>query len=123
MTDQQETNQETPEPVVYRYTGPRNALGQPQQFLPGVPARDLTDADIARLTDRQAGDLGLLYAAAGDEGDQEQHDPLGELTNEEYDALTPAEKGGRTRRANEQKRDEEAGDDGDDTTDGESAES
>lgn len=35
----------------WRFTGERNAAGEPLQFFTGIPARDLTDHDIDQLSD------------------------------------------------------------------------
>lgn len=37
----------------WRFTGERNAAGEPLQFFTGIPARDLTERDIDRLTPEQ----------------------------------------------------------------------
>ncbi len=37
----------------YYYNGPRNAAGRATEALAGIPARDLTERDVARLSDAQ----------------------------------------------------------------------
>lgn len=50
-------------------------------------------------------------------GDSAPKDPLGELSDEAYDALTPAEKGARTRQANDAKQAASDANDPGDTSD------
>lgn len=42
----------------------------------------------------------VIVVEANDTEPEPLHDPLGELSNDDYDALTPQAKGARTRRAN-----------------------
>lgn len=53
--------------VVYRYTGRTNDDGEPQEFYAGVPARDLTEADVADLPPARLADVkaGVIYEKAG----------------------------------------------------------
>lgn len=66
----------------------------------GVPPGDLTAADWDALPPdlRREVKASALYAAVPSE---EVRDPLGELSNEAFDKLSPADKGARTRKANE----------------------
>lgn len=60
-------------PNAVRYIGPTDGNGTPLVFWEGVPARNLTAADIAALTDEQAAQLtatlpevgGPIYAIGG----------------------------------------------------------
>lgn len=38
--------------IVYRFTGARAADGSPKEWYPGIPARDLDERDVERLTRR-----------------------------------------------------------------------
>jgi hypothetical protein len=35
--------------IVFRFVGPKDANGNPTEWYPGIPARDLTAADVARI--------------------------------------------------------------------------
>jgi hypothetical protein len=61
------------DPVVYTFHGKKRADGRVREWLPGVPARSLTQSDVDRLTRKGlAGDLDAspLYRAvkAKDDG-------------------------------------------------------
>ena len=56
--------------IVYRWTGPRDEKGQPlpaATLIPGVPGRDLTQADLDSLPAHIIADIAAsdLYEAAG----------------------------------------------------------
>lgn len=77
----------------FRYLG-----GKGRVF--GVPARDLTDAEVAALPPdkrRAVKQSGIWEVAAS--ADDTLADPLAALGDEEYAALAPAEKAKRTREA------------------------
>lgn len=42
--------------VLFRFIGPVDADGKPTEFVPGIPAKDLTAKDVARVERR-----GLLH--------------------------------------------------------------
>jgi hypothetical protein len=46
--------------ILYRFVGPRDADGKPTEWVTGIPARDLTAADVARVERR-----GLLDTLKG----------------------------------------------------------
>lgn len=60
-------------PEKLRYTGDVDARGKPLRFFYGVPARNLDEKDIAKLTDEQVKDImadpkngsGALYVEPG----------------------------------------------------------
>lgn len=66
----------------------------------GVPPGDLTVADWDALPPdlKREVKASALYAAVPSE---EVRDPLGELSNEAFDKLSPSDKGARTRKTNE----------------------
>jgi len=72
----------------------------PGPLYGGIPDRDLTQADWDRLGPGQRREVlhSALFATAGSD---EVRDPLGELDNAAFEALSPQEKGARTRRAND----------------------
>ncbi len=52
--------------TTYYYNGRRTPAGNPMETLQGVPARDLDEADVARLSDDQVDSL----ATKGADGNQ-----------------------------------------------------
>lgn len=45
------------EKIVYKFTGARTSTGSPKEWYPGIPARDLTAADMDRLERRGLADV------------------------------------------------------------------
>lgn len=43
--------------ILYRFVGPKDADGKPTEWVPGIPARDLTTADVDRVKRRGLIDL------------------------------------------------------------------
>ena len=78
-------------PIVWRHVGPG--------YFPGVPPRDLTQADVETLTITDL--LNIEASAVYELVNPITLDPLRELPDAEFDKLSPAEKGKRTREANE----------------------
>jgi len=81
----------TDQPIVYKRT---DAAGQ----IYGVPNNDLTQRDVDRLGPGLRREV-LASALYAEVGTDEVLDPLGELDNAAYEALSPPEKGSRTREA------------------------
>jgi hypothetical protein len=84
---------DAPQLVVYQRTGAPGVIY-------GVPNGDLSTADWEALPPdlKREVKASALYAAVPSE---EVRDPLGELSNEAFDKLSPVDKGARTRKANE----------------------
>lgn len=40
------------EDILFKFVGPRDADGKPTEWVPGIPARDLTAADVERAKKR-----------------------------------------------------------------------
>ena len=78
-------------PVVWRYVGPG--------YFPGVPPRDLTQSDVDALAITDL--LNIEASSAYELVNPITLDPLRELPDAEFEKLSPAEKGKRTREANE----------------------
>lgn len=38
--------------ILFKFVGPKDANGNPKEYLPGVPARDLTAVDVERAKRR-----------------------------------------------------------------------
>lgn len=38
--------------ILYRFIGPRDREGKPTEYVPGIPAKDLTAADVERVKTR-----------------------------------------------------------------------
>jgi hypothetical protein len=38
--------------ILFRFVGPRDADGKPTEWVPGIPARDLTAGDVERVKRR-----------------------------------------------------------------------
>lgn len=54
--------------IVYTFTGARTSTGAPKEWYPGIPARDLTAADMDRLERRGLADVVAtlpIYKKAG----------------------------------------------------------
>jgi hypothetical protein len=62
----------------------------------GVPSRDITAEEFETLSPRQR----RIITESPAYEELQLDDPLGELSNAEFDTLSPAEKGARTREAN-----------------------
>lgn len=43
--------------ILYRFIGPRDADGNPTEYVTGIPTRDLTAADVERVKRRGLFDL------------------------------------------------------------------
>jgi hypothetical protein len=57
----------------WRYTGAHDAAGRPLEFFSGIPARDLTEQDVAGLSDDDYAlvEASTLYAKKPAKADKE----------------------------------------------------
>lgn len=88
-------------PIAFRFLG--------GGYFPGVPRRDLTQREYDALPAKwqREIDASAIYETV-DPPAPISLDPLGELTDPEYEALSPADKGARTREAKKQAEEAEA---------------
>lgn len=78
---------EPTEPTVYHFTGQEN------EYYTGVPARDLTEADVAALTDEQRAlvDEGTLYERVAQRSSRSRKAKTEDGEPAEPDTTEPAE--------------------------------